>query len=476
MHGVAADLAEAPHGWLAGAERANGLALAFRAAQLDHAAEALDRAGPEIERSLLGDELAALVVIGVRQQRRDRDLAEFGIAVEFFAVGEGELGAFDLEMDEFGSGRVEPIERKALQQCELLQCDQALAPDAGLADGVAAVVVGERRLDRRLPACHVVGCEHAAMRRAADIHDLLRAAELVDRFGDKTFRPGLARPFDLGIAAAAAALGFAQDPGVGGRQRLVGEQRAGLRHLAVRQIDRGRCRPVLAEQLLDGLDRGAGALDQRIAVAGIGDRRLQHVAHAHGAVLAQEHHPGFERAGDAGGEQAGARHHVEAFALVMRDGGAGRGRALAADHLGAAAPDVMDDNGDVAAGAVQMWLDHLEREGGGDARVEGVAALFEDGHADGGRDPVCGGDDAERTLDLGTRREGIGIDVAGHGLPHLRRAQLITADAGMPNAQTAWHARVTLGPARCSPHGRRRRRSVPAFPCGKDRTPAGSAD
>src|SRR3954452_20357259 len=114
MHGVAAHLAEAPHGWFAGAERADGLALAFGAAQLDHAAKALDRARPQIERSFIGNQLSTFVVVSVRQQRRDRDLAELGIAVEFFAVGEGELGALDLEMDELGPGRIEPVEREAL--------------------------------------------------------------------------------------------------------------------------------------------------------------------------------------------------------------------------------------------------------------------------------------------------------------------------------------------------------------------------
>ncbi|MHC2699167.1 hypothetical protein ACVMHZ_002300 [Bradyrhizobium liaoningense] len=176
---------------------------------------------------------------------------------------------------------------------------------------------------------------------------------------------------------------------------------------------------MLAEQLLDGLDRGAGAFDQRIAVACVGDRRLQYVAHAHRAVVAQQHHPGFEGAGNAGREQAGARHHVEAFASVMCDGGARGCRALTADHLGAAALHVVDDDGYVAAGTVQMRLDHLEREGGGNAGIESIPALFQDGHADGRRNPVRGGDDPERAFDLRPRRERIGIDIAAHELHHL---------------------------------------------------------
>ena len=133
MHGVAAHLAEAADGRLARAHGADCLAMAFGAAQLHDRAKAFDRAGEEIERGLVpGDQLAALVIVGVRQQGRDRDVGEFRIAVKLLAVGEGELGAFDLQVDEFGAGGIEPVELKALQQRELLQHHRALAPDAGL--------------------------------------------------------------------------------------------------------------------------------------------------------------------------------------------------------------------------------------------------------------------------------------------------------------------------------------------------------
>ena len=53
------------------------------------------------------------------------------------------------------------------------------------------------------------------MRRAADVHDFLGAAEFVDRLGDKALRPGLARALDLRDAVAAGAFGFLQDAGIG---------------------------------------------------------------------------------------------------------------------------------------------------------------------------------------------------------------------------------------------------------------------
>jgi hypothetical protein len=213
-------------------------------------------------------------------------------------------------------------------------------------------------------------------------------------------------------AVASGAFGFLQDPGVGFRELFVGEERAGFRHFVVWQIDRGRCRPVLPEQLFHGLDGCGRALHQRIALAGIADRGLQHVAQFHGAVIAEQQHPGFKRAGNAGGKQAGAWHHLQALAAIMRNGRFCRRRALATDHLGAAAFGVMHDDRHIAAGTVQMRLDHLQREGGGDAGVERIAALFQRGHPDRGSDPVGRGDDPERAFDFRPCGEWIGIDLA----------------------------------------------------------------
>ena len=135
---------------------------------------------------------------------------------------------------------------------------------------------------------------------------------------------------------------------------------------------------MLAEQLLDRRDGGAGALDQRMAVLGVVDRGRQHVGELHRAVVAQQQHPGVERAGHAGGEQPGAGHKIEAEALEMRDGRGGRRRPLPADDLGLALAHVVQDHRHVAAGPVEMRLHDLQREGGRDRRVEGVAAPLQD--------------------------------------------------------------------------------------------------
>src|SRR5206468_3093054 len=116
---------------------------------------------------------------------------------------EGELGAFDLQMNELRSCRIEVIERKTFQQGQLLQHDRTLAPDARLAYRVAIIIIGQWRFDARLPARHVVSPQHATMRRAADVHDVLGATEFVDRLGDETARPGVARALDLRDAVGA---------------------------------------------------------------------------------------------------------------------------------------------------------------------------------------------------------------------------------------------------------------------------------
>ncbi len=68
MHGVAAHFAEPADGRFAGAHRADRLAVAFLATQLDDGAESLDRAGQEIQRRFVfRDQLAAFVIVGVGQ-------------------------------------------------------------------------------------------------------------------------------------------------------------------------------------------------------------------------------------------------------------------------------------------------------------------------------------------------------------------------------------------------------------------------
>ena len=153
-----------------------------------------------------------------------------------------------------------------------------------------------------------------------------------------------------------------------------------------------------------------------MAVAGIRDRRAEHLGQRHGAVIAQQHHPGVEGAGHAGRQQAGAGDEIEPKRLAMRNGQTGRRNALPAQHLGAVALGIVQNDRHVAARTVEVRLDHLKRESGGATGVESIAALFQDRHADRGGDPMGRRHHAEGTFDFRTCREWRRIDKA-HGAP-----------------------------------------------------------
>src|SRR6202012_3658475 len=85
---------------------------------------------------------------------------------------------------------------------------------------------------------------------------------------------------------------------------------------------------------------------------------------------------------------------------------------LAADDLRPPALRVMNQNRHIPARAVEVRLDNLQRESGGDAGVKGVASALENAHADRGRNPVRGRNDSKGSLNLGSGRESVRIDKA----------------------------------------------------------------
>ena len=107
-------------------------------------------------------------------------------------------------------------------------------------------------------------------------------------------------------------------------------------------------------------------------------------------------------------------HELEPeLVAVVRDRRRARRRSLRAEHdrLAAGRPE---QRGQVAARAVQVRLDDLEREAGRDRGVERVAALLEHGHTGRGGEPVRRGDHPEGAAQLGAGRErssGCGDDI-----------------------------------------------------------------
>src|SRR5882672_4637051 len=150
MHGVAAHFAEPADGRLAGSRGGDRLPAVARMRgrlELDHGAEAFDRTRPQLKRSRVVDELAALFVVGIGEQGLHRYLLEFRIAVELLAVRKGKLRCLHDGMDEFRTRDIEAVEVKALEQGELLEHHGPLRPRSRFADRITAILVREWPLD-----------------------------------------------------------------------------------------------------------------------------------------------------------------------------------------------------------------------------------------------------------------------------------------------------------------------------------------
>jgi hypothetical protein len=239
---------------------------------------------------------------------------------------------------------------------------------------------------------------------AGGVEHLLSPAKTVDRVGDKAPVPGLASALDLPLAATVG--GFRKDAAIGRRESRIAEQPSRRGRRPVGQVDRGRGRPLAAEQLGDRRDDLADAADRRVAVLGVADRRAENLGERHRPVIAQEAHPGAERRGNGGGEEPGARDQIETELAELGDRRGGGRHALTADDLATAVRLAPHEDRGLAERTVQMRLDDLQRESGGRHGVERITALFQHAHADGGSDPVGRGDDPEGAADLGPGGKG----------------------------------------------------------------------
>ena len=338
-------------------------------------------------------------------------------------------------MHEVGAHRIDLADGGALQQGERLQKHRALAPGAGLGHGPLVIVVGQRRFRRRAPIGEVVGGQHAFVARAAGVHRLGLFDEGGDLLGDEAAIEAIARGLDLRLAAAPR-LRFPQQPFPGVGKGRIAEQLIRCGRLAARAPGGVGCRPFLFEEVRKAGDGRRDARQHRMTIAGVVDRRFQDVAQRQLAVVAQHQHPAVERAGNDGRQHPIAGDQRQALAAVVLDGRAGRSRSLAADHLHLAAGGIVQDHGQVAARAVQVRLDHLQHEAGGGRRVECVAALFQNAHADGRGDPVGRGDDAERAPDFRSGGEG-GHPISLGGFPCCCRAEArVSSRAGRARRAT----------------------------------------
>src|SRR5438552_12547189 len=191
MDRVASDLAKLAYGRFAADKRSRGRFASARRqyagglANMDLAAATGDVSRTKLKARAVADDPPPLVIVDIGEQHLARHRDKRRIAVETVAVGEGELGALDLQVDEIGPGGVKPVKIKAFQQSELLQQHRSLAPEPCLANGEAAIIIGDRRLRVRRPRRDVVTREQAAMRHATGVHSFLAAAEAIYRLGNE---------------------------------------------------------------------------------------------------------------------------------------------------------------------------------------------------------------------------------------------------------------------------------------------------
>ena len=199
MHGVAAHFAEPADGRLAGAHGADRVAAHRRRAQLRP-----PRRSPRPSRAAIRARPCRRSACGVRHCRRPTAASRSAPrrTPDRRRTPRGRRRRASTHSTcrwmNSGAGGVETVELETLEQRELLQHHRTLRPDARSCRPCSG-------RSRRSAALRSSACQRAMSspvstprwRRAAGVHDLLGAAEAVDRLGDEALRPGLARALDL---------------------------------------------------------------------------------------------------------------------------------------------------------------------------------------------------------------------------------------------------------------------------------------
>ncbi len=373
--------------------------------------ELRDPARPLLGRGTLSDQLPPRRRVVLRQKRLQRDLGEVRVAVVRLAIGVGELHRLDHRVHELPTRRVHRGKVEAAQQRQRLQQHGPLPPRPSLVQRPAVVVERRRRLVARLPRCHVRAREDAPMPLAGDVHHLGLGEVVGNGVGHEPLAPGGAGGF---YARGPVCPPARAKPVVGRGEVEVAEERVRRGRRAVRQPGRGRRRPLGAEVVGEPRDRVGDARQHRMAVPRIADRRGQRLGHVQRAVVAQQQHPAVERPRHHRRQQARPRHQSQAQPAEVPDRRPGRRHPLRAKHPHLAVRRAKDHR-QVARGAVQVRLHHLQDQPHDHGRIEGVAAALEHAHAGGRRDPVGRGADAEGAADLGAGGEAHSVSVRFRG-------------------------------------------------------------
>jgi hypothetical protein len=162
---------------------------------------------------------------------------------------------------------------------------------------------------------------------------------------------------------------------------------------------------MFAKENFHGLNRIGDPRHEGIAGFRILDRKPEHLLYAHRAVVAKKRQPASESSRHTGCKQARSRNLVKSQGTEHVNRGCLGGWALPAYHLQPAARNIPQHDRDLATQSVQMRLNHLQNESGGDGGIECVASLFQDRHSALSRKPVGRAHHAKGSLQLGARCE-----------------------------------------------------------------------
>ena len=304
--------------------------------------------------------------IGLGQQYLGRNHCFRRIAVVLLAIGKGELGGLDQEVQVIGAARPHRAQVEAPHDGERLQHRRPLRPEAALVDRRLAEAQADGRLDPGLETLQVGALEQPAA-LPGEARDLRSDLASVERF--------------VGVLCIREVV-------VRSCERLILHQRADFRDRHVKDL---ACRPGLElvaqipETIFLLVDQ---ALRCRKSVACQLDRRRDRFAQRHRAVALERGEQRAERGGNAGRENVLVRHVIEAAAAEFLRRGARRRRHVAVEHYHLVAPLTAQQDRAFAADGMHLRVHQPFDEAGCNRRVDRVAARLQ--HVDAGVDRKIG--------------------------------------------------------------------------------------
>ena len=310
-------------------------------------------AGSERDRGPAGVDLRrTLPGIAGGQQALGRHVDEVGVGVVGVAVRVGQLHRLDHGVDVVGAVVAHRLQVELLEDVQRLQQHRALAVEAVLVDGVAAVLGGRRLLDAGVELGEVVELERGAVLLQEGDHLLgdVALVEAVAGGGDALLAAQMG-VFPLGL----------HHPREGGGE---GGERDGLARRVQRPVRLQpeplivRPRPHEPEVRLDG---AGGEGPQGEALPGVLDGAGRDLLEAHRAPALQHREGAVQGAGHDGGVEALAEE-IAVARLVPVDARALRGPALGDDGGDLALGGRVDENERLTPQPVQVLLDDAAHE------------------------------------------------------------------------------------------------------------------